>query len=90
MIQISIHEFHNDLILPVSQGRFYVDWDEELRVCISDTSLRNYTSKHIKQMINRNRTKCGCETCTSAILLQSGLNWQNMKCCISMQHQQGF
>ena len=30
--------------------------------------------KDIKQMSNRNKITCGCETCISAMLLQSDIN----------------
>ena len=44
------------------------------KVCIGDTSLRKYMLKYIKPMINRNKITCGCETCISAMLLQSYIN----------------
>ena len=40
--------------LSVYQGIFYVNRDEEDRVCIGDNAKRNYISNNIKPMINRN------------------------------------
>ena len=74
MLQISVREFHNDLILPVSQGGFSGAIDEEGRVFIGGTSLRKYIPTHINPIINRNNITCGCKTCISAIFLKFGLN----------------
>ena len=65
---------HNDLILPVYQRGFHGDKNEDGRVCIGDKSLRKYTIKHIKPIINRNNFTCGYETCIITMLLQSDLN----------------
>ena len=74
LIQISVWEIKNDLIIKVSQGGFYGARNEYDKVCIRDTSLRNYMHKKIKPMRNRNNITCGCETCISAMLLKSNLN----------------
>ena len=37
-------------------------------------SIRKYMQKYMKPMNNRNNIKCGCETCISAMLLQSDFN----------------
>ena len=47
LLQISVQDMQNDMILPISQGvvsgarTFYV------KVCIGDTSLRKYMPKYI-------------------------------------------
>ena len=43
LIQISVHELHNELFLPVSQGGFHGARNEDGRVGIGDTSLRKNT-----------------------------------------------
>ena len=40
------------------------------KLCTGDTSIRNYTIKHIKTMSKRNNITCGCEKCTIAMLIQ--------------------
>ena len=65
---------HNDIILPFFQGGFYGDRNEYDRVCIGYMSLRKYMPKHIKLKSNTDKTIFVCETCISAMLLQSGLN----------------
>ena len=44
-------------------------------MCIGDNSLINYMPKQINPMSNINKLTCGCETCSSAILLKSCLNY---------------
>ena len=65
MLQISVHELHNYLILPVYQGGFCGARNDESRVWIGDSSLRYYMPKHINQMNNKNNITYGCETCIS-------------------------
>ena len=74
LIQISVHEIHNDIILPVFQGGFHGGTNMYERVYIGDTYLIKYMPKHIKPMSNINRITCGYETCISAILFQYDLN----------------
>ena len=76
MLQFSVRKLKNDIILPVSQGEFSGARHEEVRVLIGDTSLRNYMPMYIKPMSNISNITCGCETCISAMLLQSDLNKQ--------------
>ena len=65
---------HNDIILPFFQGGFYGDRNEYDRVCIGYMSLRKYIPKHIKLTSNTDNIIFVCETCISAMLLQSDLN----------------
>ena len=65
---------HNDIILKLSQSGFYGTRNEYGKVCIGEKSLKNDTPKNIKPTSKRNTITCGCETCISAILLQSDLN----------------
>jgi hypothetical protein len=40
LLQISIRELHNDMLLPPDQGGFAEAWDERGAARISDTALR--------------------------------------------------
>ena len=48
LLQISVRDLYNDIILPVSQGKFHAASNEDSIVRIGCTSLRNYTPKHKK------------------------------------------
>ena len=48
LLQISVHDMHNDLILPVSKGVFHGARNEYGRVYIGDMSLRNNMPNNIK------------------------------------------
>ena len=74
LIQFLAHELHNDLLLPVSKGGFSGARDEEGRELIGNTILRKYTPNHIKQTININNIKCGCEACIIAMFVGSMVN----------------
>ena len=58
------------MILPISQGGLFGAITVDVKVCIGDTPHRKYMPKYIKPMSNRNKIKCGCETCICAMLLQ--------------------
>ena len=70
MLQIYTRNFHNDLILPVTQGGFYGVQDDEGRLFIGDISLMRHRQKHTNKNNNINNIACGRETCISAILIQ--------------------
>ena len=74
IIQISVWELHNDMILPLSQGGPFGAINVDNKVCIVDTSLRKYITKLIKPMSNINKITCECKTFISAMLFQSYLN----------------
>ena len=69
LIQISVRELHNDLILSVSQGRCHGARNKDDIVRIGETSLKSYIPKHINPKRNINNTTCGCETCISDMLV---------------------
>ena len=73
LIQISLRDFYNDIILLVSQSGFYGEINEDGKLFIEDTSLIKYMPKHVKPMREK-RSICGYETCISAILFQYDLN----------------
>ena len=62
---------HNDLVLPVTQGGFSGDRDEEGIVYIIDTSLIKYMPKHMNKISSINKITRVCETFISDIFLQS-------------------
>ena len=74
ILQISVQEIHNDIILPTSEGGFLRAKTVYGKICIGYKSLRKYMPKYIKPMSNRNKITCGCKTCIGAILLQSDNN----------------
>ena len=80
----------------MSQGGFYASRNEDGRVYIGDTSLRNEMPKNINPTINRNKITCGYEIFISAMLFQYDLNkWRLtqldfLKSCISTRNQPGF
>ena len=47
LLQISVLELHNDMILPIYQGGYFGARTVDLKVCIVDTSLKNYIPKYI-------------------------------------------
>ena len=59
MLQISVRELYNDLILPIYQGCFFDEKKYYIKLCILDMPIRKYTLKHIKPMGDRNKTACG-------------------------------
>ena len=74
LLQISLCELHNDLVLPVCQGGFHGARNEYGRVFIGDNYPRNYIPRYAKPMGKTNKITCGCETCISSMLLQYNFN----------------
>ena len=79
LLQFSVHELHTDLLLPVSKGGFSGARDEEGRELICNNILRKYTPNHIKQKINVNNIKCGCETCIIEMFVGIKINVETNK-----------
>ena len=73
-LQILVEDLHNDMISPIYQGGFFGEKYLNGKVCIGDTSLRNYTPKYTEQTININNITCGCKKIISDMLLQLDLN----------------
>ena len=68
------------MILPTPQGYNFGARTVDGKVCIGDTSFRKYMPIYINPTSNRNKIICGCETCISAMLLQSDINeWRLSK-----------
>ena len=74
LIQILVHEIHNNLIILVYQCGFYGAGNDYGKVCVGYMSLRNQKPKNIKPTHNRNKMTCECENCIIAALLQYDLN----------------
>ena len=59
ILQISVWELNNDMILPSSEGSFSSTRTFDGGNCIGDTSIRKYMTKYIKPMSNINKITCG-------------------------------
>jgi len=69
---ICVCQLHNDLLRPVEEGGFEYAYDEDGKVLISDTMLRALLPPEMREMTERYKQMCGCETCiTGQNLLQS-------------------
>ena len=79
LLQISLRELHNYMMLSISQGGLFGSRNVDGELCICNMSLREYIPKYIKPICNRNKITCGCETCISYMLLKSDIN----KCILS-------
>ena len=79
LIQISVLELHNDLILPIPQGGFFGARNVDGKLCIGYTFMRKYMPIYIKPMRNIDHIKQGRKTCLSVMLLQPDFN----KCRLS-------
>ena len=73
IIQVSVQELHNDIILPIYQG-FFCARTGNGKLFIVDASIMKYILKYIKPMRKRNSITCECNTCINAILLPSYIN----------------
>ena len=58
----------------MSQGGFFGAITVDGKLCIGDTSLRDYIPKYIKPMSNRNKITCEYKIYISVMSLQSYLN----------------
>ena len=74
LLQISVRELHNDLILPNFGRCFSGAITIDLNTCTEYTSLRKYMTKYIKPVSNIDKIACGFKTCITAMLLKSYLN----------------
>ena len=64
LLRIPVHELHNDMIKPVSEGGFALAQNPEGKVIISDTSLRKHLPPQLHRMSDRHKQMCGCEPCS--------------------------
>ena len=78
-LQIPISELHSDLFKSKEEGSLAESRDENGKVIISDSSLRQLLPRNVYPMSNQRRDLCGCETCVSADMLQCSLNLWRIK-----------
>ena len=59
ILQISVQELHNDMILTISQGGHFGARTVDGKLYIGYTSLRKYTKTNIKNTSKRDNITCG-------------------------------
>ena len=74
------------MMLPIYQGGFLGAKTVDGKVCIGYKYLRKFIPKYIKPMSNINNITCGCETCISAMLLQSDINKWSLSKLAKLDH----
>ena len=74
IIQISVWELHNYIILPIPQGCFFGARTFYGKVYIGDKSLSKDMTKYIKPTRIRNKITCGLKKIKNAMLLKPDLN----------------
>jgi hypothetical protein len=80
LLQISIRELHNDMLLPPDQGGFKEAWEETGNARISDTALHALLPEQAWRMTPRHKQMCGCEVCIQIRSLQQSLNaWRHRR-----------
>ena len=65
---------HNDMILPISQGKFFGAKTVDVKVCFGYIPLSKYMPKYIKPTRKINKITCSFKTCISSMSLQSDIN----------------
>jgi hypothetical protein len=76
----SVRDIHTELIKPVDQGGFAGAYNEEGKLIISDTALRNMLPKNISRMSDSQKQMCGCEICLNGNSMMMALNsWRGRK-----------
>jgi hypothetical protein len=80
LLQISIWELHNDMLLPPDQGGFKEAWDENGNARISDTALCALLPEQAWRMTPWHKQMCRCEVSIQIRSLQQSLNaWRHRK-----------
>ena len=74
LLQIYVHDFHNYLILSITQGGLFSSYDKVGNFFIGGSSLHKYMTKHINLMSSKNIITCSCEIFISLMLLRYKLN----------------
>jgi hypothetical protein len=70
----SVRDIHTELVKPVSQGGFAGAYNEEGKLIISDTALRNMLPKNVSRMSDSQKQTCGCEICLNTYSMMLALN----------------
>ena len=74
LLEISVRELHNDMLLPENKGGFAGVRDADGCIIISDTTLRKLLPKELRPATETHKQLCGCELCNTAASLQKTLN----------------
>jgi hypothetical protein len=74
LLQITIRELHNDMLLSPEKGGFKEAKDEVGNVLISDTALRALLPEQVRRMTPRHKQMCGCEVCIQMGYHQESMN----------------
>ena len=87
LLRIPVHELHNDMIKPVSEGGFSLARNPEGKVIISDTSLRKHLPPQLRRMSDRHKQMCGCEPCSQGRSLTQSLQAWRQQMVSEMKRQ---
>jgi hypothetical protein len=74
LLEISVRELHNDMLLPVNKGGFAGVRDNDGAIIISDSTLRKLLPHELRPATETHKQLCGCELCNTATSLQKTLN----------------
>ena len=78
LLQVSVKELHNNLVSYPNDGGIKDARDEDVKIIISDSTLRSLLPPQLKQMSARYKVMCGFECCISAkIIYSSLLSWHD-------------
>jgi hypothetical protein len=77
LLEIPVRELHNLLVAPLEQGGLPQCRDDDGKILVGDTTLRQIIKKDLPQlrrMSLRHKQMCGCEICISMHSIQKSLN----------------
>ena len=78
LLQVSVREMHNSLVIGTNDGGIKDAWDEDDNIIISDSTLRSLLPLQLKQMSAQYKVMCGCECCIYAKSIHSILlSWRD-------------
>ena len=68
---MSVREPHNSLVSYPNDGGLKDARNEDVKIIISDSTLRSFLPPQFKKMSARYKIMCGCECCISAKSIHS-------------------
>ena len=78
LIQLSIRELHNSLVIDPNNGAIKDARDEDGNIIISDSTLHSLLPHQLKQISACYNIMSGCECCISAKIIHSPLlSWRD-------------
>ena len=78
LLQVSVRELHNSLVSDTNDGGLKDTRNEDVKIIISDSTMRSLLPQQLKQMAARYKVMCGCECCISAKSVNSSLlSWRD-------------